>query len=99
MPLHTSRHLQSHFEALNLADRYRRMSLDHLGEYHPALRRAYGDNRIAGRVADELIKAAGDAEVVAGISFWRARLYGALSANDVFCDGGFELTRIQHRQN
>ena len=99
MPLRAFRHLQSHFEVLNLADRYRRMSLDHLGEYYPALRRAYGDDENARRVADELIEAAGDAEVVAGINFWRARLYRALAANDAFCDGGFELARIQYRPN
>lgn len=99
MALRTFRHLQSHFEALNLADRYRRMSLDHLGEYYPSLRRAYGNDENAVRVADELIEAAGDAEAVAGINFWRARLYRTLATNDAFCDGGFELARIQYRPN
>lgn len=99
MAMRTYRHLQSHFEVLNLADRYRRMSLDHLGEFYPALRRAYGDDEDAGRVVNELFEAAEDAEEVAGYNFWRAKLYRALAVNNAFCDGGFELARIQYRPN
>lgn len=99
MLLRTFRQLQSHFEVLNLADRYRRMSLDHLGEYYPALLRAYGDDENADRVAVELIKAASDTEMVAGNNNWRAKLYRALAENDAFCDGGFEFARIQFRPN
>lgn len=99
MALRTFRHLKAHFDVLNLADRYRRMALDHLGEYYPTLRRAYGDDEDAGRVAELLTEAAGDAEEVSGPNFWRAKLYRALAANDAFCDGGFELSRIHYRPN
>jgi hypothetical protein len=34
-------HLRSHFNELNLADRYRLMGLEHLGGQYPALRRAW----------------------------------------------------------
>lgn len=45
MTVRTFRHLQSHFAELDLADRYRRMGLEHLGGQYPALRRAWVHRR------------------------------------------------------
>lgn len=95
MALHTFQHLQSHFNELDLADRYRRMGLEHLGGQYPALRRAYGAAEDAVRVADMLIEGATDFEEVSGSNYWLAKLYRALAGNDDFCDGGFEALRIQ----
>lgn len=47
MTLRTFRHLRSHFGELDLADRYRRMGLEHLGGQYPALCRAYGQGESA----------------------------------------------------
>lgn len=88
-------HLKSHFNELNLADRYRRMSLEHLGERYPAFRRAYGSSKDLYRVADGLIEEAENFEQVYGSNYWCAKLYRALANNDDFCDGGFELFRSQ----
>lgn len=88
-------HLQSHFGQLNLADRYRRMGLDHIGEKYPALRRAYGVNEDAARVAEELTEVAEDYEETFGKNFWLSKLYRALASDDDFCDGGFRLIRAQ----
>ena len=86
-------HLRSHFRALNLADRYRRMGLEHLGGQYPALRRAYGLGEDAQRVAEKLIEGAQDFEEVSGPNYWLAKLYRALANNMDFCDGGFEAVR------
>lgn len=91
----TFRHLQSHFDKLALADRYRRMGLEHLGGQYPALRRAYGAGEDAARVAQMLIEGAEDFEEVSGPNYWLAKLYRALADNDDFCDGGFEAVRVQ----
>lgn len=88
-------HLRSHFRALNLADRYRRMGLEHLGGQYPALRRAYGLGEDAQRVAEKLIEGAQDFEEVSGPNYWLAKLYRALASNIGFCDGGFEAVRAQ----
>jgi hypothetical protein len=88
-------HLRSHFRALNLADRYRRMGLEHLGGQYPALRRAYGLGEDARRVAEKLIEGAQDFEEVLGPNYWLAKLYRALASNMDFCDGGFEAVRTQ----
>lgn len=90
----TFQHLQSHFNELNLADRYRRMGLEHLGGLYPALRRAYGSGEDAKRVAERLIERAEDFKVVSGSNYWLAKLYRALADNDDFCDGGFEVVRV-----
>lgn len=95
MTLRTFRHLQSHFNKLDLADRYRRMGLEHLGSQYPALRRAYGLAEESNRVADKLIEGAQDFEEVSGPNYWLAKLYRALAGNDDFCDGGFEAIRVQ----
>lgn len=95
MELQTFQRLQSHFEQLGLADRYRRMGLEHLGGQYPALRRAYGAGEVAERVAEKLIEGATDFEEISGPNYWLARLYRALAANDDFCDGGFEAVRPQ----
>lgn len=95
MALHTFKHLRSHFNELDLADRYRRMSLEHLGGQYPALRRAYGSGEDADRVAEKLIEGAEDFEEVSGPNYWLAKLYHALAGNDDFCDGGFEAVRVQ----
>ena len=94
MALHTFLHLRSHFNELGLADRYRRMGLEHLGGQYPALRRAYGSGEDAERVAEKLIEGAKDFEVVSGSNYWLAKLYRALADNDDFCDGGFEVVRV-----
>lgn len=62
MALQIFQHLRSHFDQLDLADRYRRMGLEHLGGQHPALRRAYGPGEDAERVAKKLIQGAEDFE-------------------------------------
>jgi len=95
MALRTFLHLRSHFNQLNLADRYRRMGLEHLGGQYPALRRAYGPGEDAGRVAEKLIEGAADFEEVSGPNYWLAKLYRALADNDGFCDGGFEAIKVQ----
>lgn len=95
MAARTFRHLGSHFDELDLADRYRRMGLEHLGGQYPALRRAYGAAEDSDRVADKLIEVAQDFEEVSGPNYWLAKLYRALAANGPFCDGGFEAVRVQ----
>ena len=95
MALRTFRHLRSHFNELDLADRYRRMGLEHLGGLYPALRRAYGSTEDAARVAEKLIEGAEDFELVFGPNYWLSKLYRALASNADFCDGGFEAIRIQ----
>lgn len=95
MALPTFQHLRSHFNELDLADRYRRMGLEHLGGQYPALRRAYGPGEDAGRVSQKLIEGAEDFEEVSGPNYWLAKLYRALAGNDDFCDGGFEAVRPQ----
>ena len=95
MELRTFQHLRSHFHELDLADRYRRMGLDHLGGQYPALRRAYGPGEDGKRVADKLIEEAEDFEEASGPNYWLAKLYRALAGNDDFCDGGFEAVRPQ----
>lgn len=98
MELPTFQHLQSHFNELNLADRYRRMGLEHLGEKYPAFRRAYGAGEDADRVAEKLIEGAEDFEEASGPNYWLAKLYRALAGNAGFCDGGFEVVRVQTEQ-
>lgn len=95
MPLQTFQRLQSHFNELNLADRYRRMGLEHLGGQYPALRRAFGSGEDAERVAQKLIEGAEDFEEVSGPNYWLSKLYRALASNEDFCDGGFEAIRNQ----
>lgn len=95
MAVQTFQHLRSHFNELDLADRYRRMGLEHLGGQYPALRRAYGAGEDAERVAEKLIEGAEDFEEVSGPNYWLAKLYRALAANEDFCDGGFEAVRVQ----
>jgi hypothetical protein len=93
--LRAYRHLQSHFDVLNLADRYRRMGLEHLGGQYYALRRAYGPNADAQRVAQKLIEEAEDFEAASGPNYWLAKLYRAVATNEAFCGGGFEIVRVQ----
>lgn len=95
MLLPTFQHLRSHFTELDLADRYRRMGLEHIGGQYPALRRAYGSGQDAERVAEKLVEGAVDFEEVSGPNYWLAKLYRSLAANDDFCDGGFEAVRPQ----
>lgn len=95
MTLPTFQHLQSHFNELDLADRYRRMGLEHLGGQYPALRRAYGPGEDAERVAEKLIEGAEDLEETSGPNYWLAKLYRSLARNEDFCDGGFKVVRVQ----
>lgn len=94
---HVFQHLKSHFEELDLADRYRRMGIEHLGGQYPALRRAFGPGKDAIRVAEKLIEGAEDFEEVAGPNYWLAKLYRALASNKDFCEGGFEAIRVQRQ--
>jgi hypothetical protein len=84
-------HLESHFKLLRLADRYRKMSLEHLRSERKALGRFYGQKGNAARVAAELTQDADDWEDDFGPNHWRVILYRALAANDEFCDGGFNV--------
>ena len=95
MALHTFQHLRSHFNELDLADRYRRMGLEHLGGLYPAIRRAYGPGEDAERVAEKLIDGAEDFEEGSGPNYWLAKLYRTLAGSRDFCDGGFEAIRPQ----
>lgn len=95
MPRRTFQRLGLHFDALGLADRYRRMGLEHLGGQYPSLRRAYGDNRDAARVANKLAEEAGDFEEAFGPNYWLAKLYRGLAGNAQFCDGGFDVVRAR----
>ncbi len=97
MALRVFQHLRSHFNELNLADRYRLMGLEHLGGQYPALRRAYGSGRDAGRVAQILLDGAEDFEEVYGPNYWLAQLYRELADNVDFCDGGFEAVCPQRQ--
>lgn len=92
----TFKHLQSHFQQLGLADRYRRMALDDLrGQYH-ALVRIYGPAKDANRLAVSLTEKAKDFEAIYGENYWLTVLYYALAANRKFCNGGFQvLNKIQ----
>jgi hypothetical protein len=76
MLLNTFRHLQSHFTKLDLADRYRRMGLDHAGSQYSALRRAYGPEEDAARVTEKLTEMANDFEELQA-NYWLAKLYRA----------------------
>ncbi|MEN5290209.1 hypothetical protein [Stenotrophomonas lactitubi] len=93
MKLARFQHLQSHFKEMNLADRYRRMGLENLGEKYPSLRRAYGNDKDPQRVAKALLEAAGDVAESKGENYWLVRLYRALAEVEVFCDGGFEIIK------
>lgn len=95
MAVGTFQHLRAHFAELDLADRYRRMGLAHLGEQYPSFRRAYGVGEDAERVASRLIEGAEDFEEVSGPNYWLSKLYRALAGNEDFCDGGFEAVRSQ----
>lgn len=99
MALQTFQHLRNHFDELDLADRYRRMGLEHLGGQYPALRRAYGPGEDPARVAEKLIEGAEDFEEVQGPNYWLAKLYRALAGSDDFCDGGFEAVRPEPQQH
>lgn len=86
-------HIDNHFRSLGLADRYRKMSFDHLGGWYPALRRAYGQQANAMRVSKKLLEMARDSEEARGPNFWHTKLYLALSSCKEFCDGGFEVIK------
>lgn len=88
--------LDSHFNLLKLADRYLRMSLEHLGSLSKSLERIYGNLRNAGGVAQELINTAIDLEEHYGVNYWRAVLYRSLSDLVEFCDGGFRCTSVDN---
>lgn len=93
MPPATFSQIRSHFRLLDLADRYRRMALEHLGGQYHALKRAYGVGERTERVAHELALAAENFEARYGENYWLAVLYQVLAAHDEFCDGGFEALK------
>jgi hypothetical protein len=95
MTLQIFQQLRSHFTELDLADRYRRMGLEHVGGLYPTLRRVYGVGEDSARVTEWLIVQAMDSEEASGPNYWLAKLYRALAGNDDFCDGGFEVVRVQ----
>ena len=77
-------------QRLGLADRYARMSLDHLRDRHPALRRFFQKGGAA-RIASELGREAADQSALHGPNSWLAVLYRALEANRKFCNSGYEV--------
>lgn len=81
--------LQSHFHELDLASRYRRMSLDLLRDMLPALQRSYGGARRWKRVSKELGTQSQDAADRNGSNYWKAVLFDALAHSREFCDEGF----------
>lgn len=92
----TFKRLKSHFELLDLADRYRLMALEHIRGQYRALIRAYGPMKDAKRVSESLVQGAADYEELYGNNYWLAVIYRALAANNDFCNGGFEvLKKIQ----
>lgn len=93
MSLDVFSQLKNHFRLLGLADRYRRMALEHMGGQWRALTRVYGVAEDAQRVANELNVKAEDFKEQYGDNYWLAVLYRALAANVEFCDGGFEVLR------
>ncbi len=86
--------LESHFQQLDLKNRYRLMSLDFLSVLRLALRRNYGANENAQRVVDELLLLADDESERYGENYWKAVLLRELAGNPVFCDGGFRVLDI-----
>jgi hypothetical protein len=93
MKKRTFQHLQSHFDELGLADRYRRMGLEHLGSQYLAFKRSYGKRREARKVSEMLRDGAETYEDAYGTNFWLVKLYAALAQSDEFCDGGFAVVR------
>lgn len=89
----TFQQLRSHFDKLDLADRYRRMSLEYLGSQYRALSRAYGHAEDSERVSEKLRELADDFKADYGRNHWRARLCEALAQSVEFCDGGFEVVK------
>jgi len=85
--------LRSHFNQLDLADRYRKLSLIELRGRHGGFVRFYGQEDGAERVAAELLAEANDYEAAHGPNFWRVVLYRALATHDEFCNGGFEVVK------
>lgn len=91
MSAQTFQHISFHFSEMDLADRYRRMGLDHLGELYGALKKVYGPNQDPNRVANKLNERATEIEVSRGANYWLVKLLQALAVNLQFCDGGFEV--------
>ena len=87
--------LKSHFQLLGLADRYRRMSLEHLRTQYVALARLYGNTGRASRVEKSLSREAKRYEENYGNNYWLTVLYYTLAYNNAFCNGGVGL-RIPH---
>lgn len=84
-------HIHNHFTKLNLAERYRNMSLSHLREERKAFRRHFGKDQSSKRLAGELLKVAKEKEADYGSNYWQVVLYRSLAANTTFCGGGFEI--------
>ncbi len=91
MNLRIYNRLLSQFGLLKLSDRYSRMSLCELKEKHHSLRRIYGLHSRAEDVARELKRLAKETTDCHGINHYLSVLYGSLSDDAVFCDGGFEV--------
>lgn len=93
MPPETFQHISAHFRELDLANRYRIMGLEHLGDQYPALSRVYGVNHDSARVVEKLLEISDDIHFMRGPNYWLAKMYKALAENQEFCDGGFEVLR------
>lgn len=85
------RQLESHFEKLGLAIRYRMMALEHLRGRYASIARIYGAGHDAALVAARLNEEATDLEASYGVNYWETVLYRELANNEAFCNGGFEV--------
>jgi len=97
LPQHAFRRLESHFKLLKLGNRYRRRALIKLGDQYRPLKRAYGPEEDASRVAARLSEEAEDLQNEWGTNYWLAVLYRTLANHEEFCDGGFEVIRRRLR--
>lgn len=83
--------IESQFQELHLAQRYRKKSLSHLRKRLPAFRRYYGPDKNAQRVADALNSEADSLMESMGRNAWEVVLDRALADCQKFCDGGFTV--------
>lgn len=83
--------ITSHFERLDLNDRYRTMSLVHLRGRYRALASFYGTDKNVLRVRRELSRESDSLRQQYGRNHWAAVLYERLAASEDFCGGGFEI--------
>lgn len=85
--------LTSHFELLQLADRYRLMSLDELKGQYQAIARVGRGPLGPQKVSEHLAEQAASFTNAFGANHWRSVLYQTLSHSREFCVGGFSAMR------